>query len=158
MNNSKEFTFLRQALILGQLFLIIFVHHILKDLKDSLVITASDAGAEVIPFIKIWGVLPISVLASYLFSKFYQKFGRDKTLYFFITTLLTFYAIFAFWLYPQREMVCLDSLGEHLKRILPAGCRGMIAMVRFWSYTVFYLDPDCYQNLPHKSLNLNSDA
>jgi AAA family ATP:ADP antiporter len=60
----------KHLLILFQFFLIIFVYHTLKDLKDSLVITASDAGAEVIPFIKIWGMLPAAVAASYFSPKF----------------------------------------------------------------------------------------
>jgi AAA family ATP:ADP antiporter len=38
-------------------FLICFNYSVLKVLKDALVVTASGSGAEVIPFIKMWGVL-----------------------------------------------------------------------------------------------------
>lgn len=136
---SSTPSWVKQALILGQFFLIIFVYHILKDLKDSLVITSSDAGAEVIPFIKIWVILPFAVLASYLFSKCYQKFGREKTFYFFVICLLSAYAFFAFCLYPFRNELYLTQLTDSLKMILPLGCKGFIAMVGYWIYTFFYL-------------------
>jgi ATP:ADP antiporter, AAA family len=141
-NNSSfdsSTPWVKRALILGQFFLIIFVYHILKDLKDTLVITSSDAGAEIIPFIKIWVILPFAVLASYLFSKFYQKFGREKTFNFFVTMLLSAYAFFAFFLYPLRHELYLNDLAELLKISLPLGCKGFIAMICYWIYTFFYL-------------------
>lgn len=130
---------MKRALILGQFFLIIFVYHILKDLKDTLVITSSDAGTQVIPFLKIWVILPFAILASYLFSKIYQKFGREKTLYFFVTLLLSAYALFAFCLYPLRQTLYLEDLSNTLTMTLPIGCKGFIAMLCFWIYTFFYL-------------------
>ncbi len=138
-SDSSTTPWVKQALILGQFFLIIFVYHILKDLKDTLVITSSDAGAEVIPFIKIWIILPFAVLVSYLFSKLYQKMGREKTFYFFVGLLLSCYALFAFCLYPFREELYLNHLADFLKMVLPVGCKGFIAMVSYWIYTFFYL-------------------
>lgn len=140
--SSRNFLFtpwVKQALILGQFFLIIFVYHILKDLKDTLIITSSDAGAQVIPFLKIWVILPFAILVSYVFSKVYQKFGREKTLYFFVAFLLSAYILFAFCLYPFRRELQLEYLANVLKLTLPIGCKGFIAMVSFWIYTFFYL-------------------
>lgn len=134
----------KQALILGQFFLIIFVYHILKDLKDTLVVTASEAGAEVLPFIKIWGMLPLAILASYLFSKLYHRLGREKTLYFFMTALLAFYIIFAFALYPLRQELYLGNLANFLKFALPIGCKGFISMVCYWIYTLFYVTAELW--------------
>ena len=135
----EVFPLLKRFLVLGQFFLIIFVYHILKDLKDTLVITSSDAGAEVIPFIKIWIILPFAILASYLFTKLYQRLGREKTLYCFVSVLLVAYALFAFCLYPLRESLHLYHLSENLTFILPEGCKGFIAMVGLWIYPFFYL-------------------
>lgn len=136
---SSSTPWLKRALILGQFFLIIFVYHILKDLKDTLVITSSDAGTQVIPFLKIWVILPFAILASYLFSKIYQKFGREKTLYFFVTLLLSCYALFAFCFYPMRDVLYLGHLSDVLTATLPMGCKGFITMICFWIYTFFYL-------------------
>lgn len=130
---------MKRGLILSQFFLIIFVYHLLKDLKDTLVITSSDAGAQVIPFLKIWVILPFAILVSYLFSKIYQKFGREKTLYFFVIGLLSAYAIFAFCLFPLRNALSLERVADMLTLTLPVGCKGFISMVCFWIYTFFYL-------------------
>lgn len=141
-NTSSADTYsswVKRALILGQFFLIIFVYHILKDLKDTLVITSTNSGAEVIPFIKIWVILPFAVLASYFFSKLYQKLGRERTLYFFVIMLLCAYTLFAFCLYPLRDKLYLNRLADFFTTILPVGCKGFSAMICFWIYTFFYL-------------------
>ncbi len=137
MKNSK-------FLILAQFFLIIFVYHILKDLKDTVVITASDAGAEVIPFLKIWGMLPLALATSYFFARCYHYLGRKKTLYLFVTILLCSYALFAFCLYPLREQLFLSKLSSQLKIMLPIGCKGLIAMVCYWMYTLFYISAELW--------------
>ena len=49
-------------------FLIAFVYDILRSAKISLVISNQDAGAEIIPFISIWGILPASFLLTFLFT------------------------------------------------------------------------------------------
>lgn len=137
----------KRVLVLAQFFLIIFVYHTLKDLKDTIVITGSGAGAEVIPFIKIWAMLPLAIAASYLFSVLYNRLGREKTLYFFITLLIGSYALFAFFLYPYRSELYLNNLAEHLKMILPIGCKGFIAMICYWHYTLFYLAAELWSLL-----------
>lgn len=145
MNNSASFSSYltkntkKQILLIGQFFLIIFVYHILKDLKDTLVITASDAGAQVIPFIKIWVMLPMAVLAGFVFSKLFLRFGRTTTLYIIVAALLSTYALFAFCLYPLREHLVLNQLADQLEAYLPSGMDGFVSMVRYWIYTFFYL-------------------
>lgn len=129
----------KQFLILLQFFLIIFIYHTLKDLKDSLVVTVSDAGAEIIPFIKIWAMLPLAIGASYLFSKLYNHFGREKTFYAFVSLLLGSYVLFAFVLYPSSNSLYLSTIAENLKSLLPSGCKGFVAMISYWHYTFFYL-------------------
>lgn len=134
-------------LVLFQFFFIIFVYHTLKDLKDSLVITASDAGAEVIPFIKIWGMLPFAFVASYGFSVAFNRFGREKAGYIIMSLLLGFYFFFAFILYPCRDFFHLETLELSLKTYLPSGCKGFISMICYWHYTLFYLTAELWSLL-----------
>jgi AAA family ATP:ADP antiporter len=137
----------KRLFILVQFFLIIFVYHTLKDLKDSLVITASDAGAEVIPFIKIWAMLPAAIAASYFFSRLYQRLGRERTLYFFVALLLGTYILFAFILFPFRELLHLGQFSDYLKLYLPEGAKGFVTMISFWYFTVFYLAAELWSIL-----------
>lgn len=145
---SRSLTLLKKhALILIQFFLIIFIYHTLKDLKDSIIITASDAGAEVIPFIKIWAMLPLAVAASYFFGRIYNRFGREKALYIFTSLLLGSYLLFAFVLYPNSSSLYLSSFSTGLQSILPDGCRGFVAMIAYWHYTFFYLAAELWSLL-----------
>ena len=40
------------------LFLLCVSYGVLRNLKDTIILTAKHSGAEVIPFIKVWGMLP----------------------------------------------------------------------------------------------------
>lgn len=134
----------KRFLLLVQFFLIIIVYHLLRDLKDTVVITASNAGAQVIPFIKIWAMLPLAVFAGYAFTKVYQRFGREKSMYFFISILLVFYAAFAFVLHPYHDSLQLNGVCSVLSEILPGGCRGFVSMIVNWNYTLFYLSAELW--------------
>src|SRR3990167_7264308 len=49
-------------------FLISLNYNLLRVFKDSMVITAPNAGAEVIPFIKVWAILPSAIILTYVFT------------------------------------------------------------------------------------------
>lgn len=108
----------------------------LRDLKDTLVVTSSHAGAQVIPFIKVWGMLPAAFLSSFAFAKLHAKWGRNGALRFFTCLLLVFYLIFAFIIYPTQDRWRLKLPWlDHL----PSGFSGFTTMIRFWSFSLFYI-------------------
>ncbi|MEL7431935.1 MAG: Npt1/Npt2 family nucleotide transporter, partial [Chlamydiota bacterium] len=41
-------------------FLIAFIYNLLRASKDTMIITAKASGAEAIPFIKVWFMLPMA--------------------------------------------------------------------------------------------------
>src|SRR5579863_303639 len=51
--------------MLCMFFLIAFNYSALRACKDSLVVTAPQSGAEAIPFIKVWAILPGALLFTY---------------------------------------------------------------------------------------------
>ncbi len=72
--------------MLLMLFLICFNYSILRNMKDALVVTAS--GAEVIPFIKVWVMLPTAVLLTYLFTCLSNKYSQERVFYIMITMFI----------------------------------------------------------------------
>ena len=48
--------------------LIVFIYSILKSSKDALVVTARSSGAETLPFIKFWAILPMAMGFAYLLA------------------------------------------------------------------------------------------
>ncbi len=75
------------------LFLICFNHSVLRNVKDAVVVTAESSGAEVIPFIKVWVLLPMAVLFTLVFTKLSNRFSQEKVFYIVITF---FFGIFWF--------------------------------------------------------------
>lgn len=119
------------------LFFICVTHSVLRNLKDSIVVTAS--GAEVIPFIKVWVMLPTAVLLTYLFTILSNRFSQEKVFYIMITGFLSFFGLFAFVLYPFRDSLHPTQFADTLQAILPAGFKGLISMLTNWTFTGFYV-------------------
>ncbi len=119
--------------------LICFNYSLLKAAKDALVITANEAGAAVVPFIKIWMILPMALVVTYLFTRLFNRFSQEKVFYIMIGGFLSFFIFFALVLYPLRDVIHPHEFCNGIQAICPKGFGGMIAMVRNWSFTLFYV-------------------
>lgn len=121
------------------LILICLNYSVLRNLKDIVVVTAQSSGAEVIPFIKVWVMLPMAFLMTYMFTKLTNWFSQEKVFFIIISFFLIFYTIFVFILYPARDVIHPHAFADWLLTVLPQGCRGLVAMWRNWSFTLFYV-------------------
>ncbi len=129
------------------LFFVCFNYTILRNLKDTIVITAKDSGAEVIPFIKVWVMLPAAVIATMLFTYLTNHFKRSTVFYIVIGTFVTYYCSFAFVIYPVHEQLSADNLAHFLQSTLPNGCKGFITMVRNWPFTMYYVMSELWSTM-----------
>lgn len=128
-------------------FLISFDYNVLRTLKDTLVVTAKSSGAEVIPFIKVWVMFPGAILLTYLFTRLTNRFSRETVIYTILGLFLTYFFVFTFFLYPIRDQLHADRAADFLQTILPSGFKGFIAMVRYWSFTSFYVMSELWSNI-----------
>jgi AAA family ATP:ADP antiporter len=133
--------------LLAIFFLITFDYNILRVMKDSLVVTAEKSGAEVIPFIKVWIMFPGAIIFTFIFTRLTNRITREKVIYTILGLFLAYFLIFAFFIYPLRESLQADRLADQLQTILPMGFKGMIAMVRYWSFTIFYAMSELWSNI-----------
>ncbi|KTD57593.1 Npt1/Npt2 family nucleotide transporter [Legionella shakespearei] len=131
---------LKKFLPMGlMMFFILFNYTILRDTKDSLVITASINGSAVIPFLKIGFVLPASILFVLLYAKLSNIMSREKLFYTLVSSFIIYFGVFAFILYPNRELIhpspeTVSSLQEaypHFQHIFP--------LWGTWMYSIFYV-------------------
>ncbi|MCB1135316.1 MAG: NTP/NDP exchange transporter, partial [Chlamydiia bacterium] len=125
--------------MLGIFFLISLNYNILRAMKDALVVTAKSSGAEVIPFIKVWAMLPMAFFMTYIFTVLSNHMSRERVFYAMIGIFLTFFALFAFVFYPNRDLFHPHAFADRLELILPVGMKGLIAMIRYWTFTGFYV-------------------
>lgn len=125
--------------MMAMLFLICFNYSILRNIKDSIVVTAQSSGAEVIPFIKVWVLLPMAILLTLLFTRLSNRYSQEKVFYLMISGFLLFFGAFTFIFYPLRDWLHPHQLADTLEAALPLGFKGLIAMFRNWSFTLFYV-------------------
>ncbi len=120
-------------------FFISFNYTILRDTKDALIVTAPGSGAEAIPFLKVWGVLPFAILFMIAYAKLSNIMSKTKLFYTTISTFIGFFALFALVLYPCREALHPTELADQLGAFLPKGLSGLVALFRNWTYALFYI-------------------
>jgi len=120
-------------------FLIAFNYNLLRTFKDSIVVTAPNSGAEAIPFIKVWAILPGALLLTYLFTRLANRFSREKVFYIMMLLFLGFFFAFTFCLYPLRDYLHPHSFADQMQALLPSGFKGLIAIFRNWTFTLFYV-------------------
>lgn len=119
------------------LFFICFNYSIVRNMKDALVVTAS--GAEVIPFIKVWVMLPSAVFLTLFYTKLCNRFSQENVFYVIVTGFLVGFALFSYVLYPFREELSPQESAVWLSSHLPVGMKGLISMYQNWTLTVFYV-------------------
>lgn len=126
-------------LLAGISFLLAFNYYIVRALKDTLMVTAVNAGAEALPFVKVWILLPASCVLALSFAWLSNRFPFRTT----FTTIISFFifgfALFAFVLFPNREALHPHTFATQLLEMLPVGWRALAAVIENWTYAFFYV-------------------
>mmetsp|Transcript_37788 Transcript_37788/g.68871 ORF Transcript_37788/g.68871 Transcript_37788/m.68871 type:complete len:598 (+) Transcript_37788:47-1840(+) len=120
-------------------FCILFNYTILRDTKDVLVVTAPKSGAEIIPFLKTYVQLPGAVVFTVIYSKMSNKMSQEKIFRTVVTVFLAFFALFGFVIYPNVGWLHPHALADKLALLVPARFSALIAIIRNWSYALFYM-------------------
>ncbi|MDR2737597.1 MAG: NTP/NDP exchange transporter [Puniceicoccales bacterium] len=121
-------------------FFILFNYTCLRNLKDAIVITAPNSGAEVLSFLKAYLVMPTAVLFMLLYARGSDIMSNESLFYVTVSVFVLFFGAFGFVIYPN-----LDILHPHVETVArwQANCsealRWPIAIVGNWSYAVFFV-------------------
>ncbi|MCH9633861.1 MAG: ADP,ATP carrier protein 1 [Chlamydiae bacterium] len=120
-------------------FFVGFIYNILRNTKDALLLTGQSSGAEIIPFVKVWCVLPGALIMTAFFSWLSNKQSMERVFYILVSFFIGYFLLFTFIIYPNAESFHLHTLGNALEKILPRGAYGFISMIRHWSLSLFYV-------------------
>lgn len=142
IHNHELKKFLPMVLMM---FCFLFNYTIMRDTKDTLIVTA--AGAEAIPFLKFWGTLPMSILFVIIYAKLSNVLKPTTLFYTIIAPFLIFFASFGFLIYPNVELVSpthlADGLEAFINSSLPVRMHGtltkLVEVFRVWPYALFYI-------------------
>lgn len=134
IRSSEAKKFLPISLIM---FFTIFNYTVLRNSKDAFIMT--EAGAEVLPFLKGGVVLPCSLLLVAAYTKLANNLSRERLYYVVVLFFLSFFALFGAILHPYRDAVQMS--GEtiaHLKTAYPH-LQHIFPLFGVWIYTAFYV-------------------
>ncbi len=116
-------------------------------MKTTLVVSMPGSSAEVIPFLKVWAVLPGAVLVTYLYTKLSNRLRREQVFYITLSLFIGFFMLFLTVLHPNREHLELTQLSNFLYTVLPEGLRGLVSMIRHWPLSLFYVISELWSSV-----------
>jgi AAA family ATP:ADP antiporter len=136
IHNSELKKFIPMSIMM---FLVLVNYTLLRNTKDTLLITAPSCGVEVIPFLKMWGVMPCAILFFLAYTKLSNILSREALFYTCLIPFLVFFAAFSFIIYPNKEWLhpTLESIS-----ILRENCpnvKWFISLYGVWSFAIFYV-------------------
>ncbi|KAF8369495.1 hypothetical protein HHK36_032489 [Tetracentron sinense] len=135
-----EITTLKKVIPLGLMFFcILFNYTILRDTKDVLVVTAKGSSAEIIPFLKTWVNLPTAIGFMIVYNKLSNVLSKESLFYACMVPFIAFFGAFAFLLYPNINLIHPVGLADRLLGFLGPSFLGPIAILRIWSFCLFYV-------------------
>jgi len=126
------------------MFCILFIQNVIRAEKDSIVNTM--VGTEIIAFLKFWGVMPASILMAIGYVKLITKFKGEQVFYMIISGFLAFFALFAFWIFPNHEILHLNpEVTQNLIDQYP-NFKWFILIRSKWGFSLFYVVAELWPN------------
>ncbi len=122
-------------------------YSLLRITKDALVITAPASGAEAIPFVKVWAIVPMAFLFTFIFTRVSNKVSREKAFYCMMSIFIVFFVLFTFVLYPYQNELHPHKFADKIQSYLPIGCQGLVAMFRNWTFTAYYVMSEMWSTI-----------
>mmetsp|Transcript_14490 Transcript_14490/g.30493 ORF Transcript_14490/g.30493 Transcript_14490/m.30493 type:complete len:779 (-) Transcript_14490:229-2565(-) len=119
------------------MFLFIYVFTTVRDTKDTLVV--SNCGAEAIPFLKLYGVMPAATAFIVMYSKLSNMVGKQTLFYLTLVPFFVFYAVFAFVLFPNRDVIHFPNLAEGLVGGKGGAIAAAVNLLRYWSFSLYFI-------------------
>ncbi len=120
-------------------FFISFTYGVLTTMKDAQIVTARGSGAEVIPILKGWIVLPIALGTTLLYSKLSNLFKRSTLFYGIIAFFMAFVALYAFVLFPNIENLSPHASADRLVAWVGPENGHWVAIYRNWIQAIFFV-------------------
>ena len=117
------------------MFLFIYVFTTTRDTKDTLIV--SNCGAESIPFLKLYGVMPSAFLFIMGYTRMSQLVGKKVLFYMTLVPFFIFYTLFAFVLFPNRELIHNYLVKDIV--IKSNAVKAAYSLVKYWSYSLYFI-------------------
>lgn len=119
------------------MFLFIYVFTTVRDTKDTLVV--SNCGAEAIPFLKLYGVMPCATAFIVLYSKLSNVLEKQTLFYVTLVPFFIFYGVFAFVLFPNRDLIHFPVVDGATTTGGGGAVNAAMNLLRYWSFSLYFI-------------------
>jgi AAA family ATP:ADP antiporter len=119
-------------------FFISLVYSLLRNTKDTLIVTAPGGGAGLIPFLKVYGTIPGSILLMLAYARLSTRLDKRVLFQVCILFFMAFFLTFAL-VYPVREALEPTAWTQRWQARLGPGPGHLLALVRHWPLALFYV-------------------
>lgn len=111
-----------------------YIYSLLRGVKDSILVPK--LGAELISFIKFYGVFPSTIIFFICFSKLANILSREKLYTTIVTFFISFFLLYAFVLEPFQPLFHPDLADLTQKYVK---LKYQIMLIENWTITLFYI-------------------
>lgn len=119
-------------------FLISVNYQILTNLKYTVVMTAKGSGAEVIPILKGWVVLPCAILITIVYSKLSNVVTKKALFYISLGAFMVVAFAYGFILYPNSEFFSPNQSADFFASKVGTKYAHWVAVYRHWIQAVLF--------------------
>ena len=143
--HRKEFKKLF-PLILIKLFISIN-YGILTCMKDTMIVTSKGSGAEVIPILKGWVVLPVALIMTLLYAKMSNYLNKKQLFYTIIGGFLAVIFLYGFILYPNADILSPHASSDWLVEKFGHKSSHWVAVYRNWIQSLLFITAELWGSL-----------
>lgn len=116
---------------------VLFNFGALRSIKDSLVVP--NIGAEVISFLKLWLVLPSTIIFTMIYVKLSNMFDYEHLFYIIVSFFLGFFVLFTYVLFPYQELYHPSSDAISSLIVSYPNFKWFLYILGKWSYALMYV-------------------
>ncbi|PCJ29358.1 MAG: ADP/ATP carrier protein [Rickettsiales bacterium] len=119
------------------MFCILSIQNLIRAMKDSVINTM--IGVETSSFLKFWGVMPAAILITIIYVKLVSVMRGENIFYLMMSSFLGFFLLFAFYLFPNHEMIHLNPETTQALIASYPNFKWFILLLSNWSFSLFYV-------------------
>lgn len=125
-------------------FLISVNYGILTNMKEAMVVTAKGSGAEVIPVLKGWVVLPIAFIMAIVYSKLSHTLKKKTLFYTILGGFLAVIFLYGFILYPNAEFFTPNSSSDWILSKIGVKYAHWVSVYRHWIHSLLFITAELW--------------
>lgn len=116
-------------------------YYILRSVRNTLAVSLSSVGAELIPAIQFWALLPLTVLLIYGLSVFMRKHRPSSVFMAATAGFSLFFLLFALFVFPHRDFLHSFASIPFLENTIPS----LSHLFNNWTAAVYYVAAELWK-------------